>query len=39
MIRVKRVYDPPKPGDGDRFLADHLCRKGRNERRYARTAG
>jgi len=24
MIRVKRVYEPPEPGDGARFLVDRL---------------
>ncbi|HKZ83708.1 MAG TPA: DUF488 domain-containing protein [Anaerolineae bacterium] len=28
MIRVKRVYDPPEPGDGARFLVDRLWPRG-----------
>jgi uncharacterized protein YeaO (DUF488 family) len=28
MIRVKRVYDPPKPDDGLRFLVDRLWPRG-----------
>ncbi|GIW52372.1 MAG: hypothetical protein KatS3mg081_1727 [Gemmatimonadales bacterium] len=27
-IRVKRVYDPPAPGDGKRFLVDRLWPRG-----------
>ena len=28
MIRVKRVYDPPSPEDGRRFLVDRLWPRG-----------
>ncbi len=28
MIRVKRVYDPPAPEDGTRFLVDRLWPRG-----------
>jgi uncharacterized protein YeaO (DUF488 family) len=28
MIRVKRVYDPPEPDDGARFLVDRLWPRG-----------
>jgi len=28
MIRVKRVYDPPAPADGTRFLVDRLWPRG-----------
>jgi uncharacterized protein YeaO (DUF488 family) len=28
MIQVKRVYDPPKRGDGTRFLVDALWPRG-----------
>ncbi len=28
MIRVKRVYEPADPGDGGRFLVDHLWPRG-----------
>lgn len=28
MIRLKRVYDPPEPGDGDRFLVERLWPRG-----------
>jgi uncharacterized protein YeaO (DUF488 family) len=28
MIRVKRAYDPPDPGDGARFLVDRLWPRG-----------
>ena len=28
MIRVKRVYEPPEPGDGARFLVDRLWPRG-----------
>lgn len=28
MIKVKRVYEPPVPGDGARFLADRLWPRG-----------
>jgi uncharacterized protein YeaO (DUF488 family) len=28
MIRVKRAYDPPEPGDGARFLVDRLWPRG-----------
>lgn len=27
-IRLKRVYDPPEPGDGQRFLVDRLWPRG-----------
>lgn len=28
MIKVKRVYEPPDPGDGARFLVDRLWPRG-----------
>lgn len=28
MIRIKRAYDPPAPGDGRRFLVDRLWPRG-----------
>jgi uncharacterized protein YeaO (DUF488 family) len=28
MIQVKRVYDPPEPGDGTRFLVERLWARG-----------
>src|SRR5512142_3011559 len=28
MIRVKRAYEPPEPGDGVRILVDHLWPRG-----------
>lgn len=28
MIRTKRIYDEPEPGDGDRFLVDRLWPRG-----------
>jgi uncharacterized protein YeaO (DUF488 family) len=28
MVRVKRAYDPPEPGDGARFLVDRLWPRG-----------
>jgi uncharacterized protein YeaO (DUF488 family) len=28
MIRVRRVYDPPEPGDGARFLVERLWPRG-----------
>ncbi len=28
MIRIKRAYDPPEPGDGQRFLVDRLWPRG-----------
>ena len=28
MIRIKRVYDPPSPDDGARFLVDRLWPRG-----------
>ena len=28
MIRIKRTYDPPDPGDGARFLVDRLWPRG-----------
>ena len=28
MIRVKRVYEPPEPGDGMRFLVERLWPRG-----------
>lgn len=28
MIHVKRVYEPPAPEDGKRFLVDHLWPRG-----------
>ena len=28
MIRIKRVYDPPEPGDGIRFLVERLWPRG-----------
>jgi len=28
VIRIKRVYDPPEPGDGSRFLVDRLWPRG-----------
>lgn len=28
MIRVKRVYEPPEPGDGTRLLVDRLWPRG-----------
>ncbi len=28
MIRVKRAYEPAAPGDGTRFLVDHLWPRG-----------
>lgn len=28
MFRIKRVYDPPKPGDGRRLLIDRLWPRG-----------
>jgi len=28
MIRVKRVYDPPEPSDGPRFLVDRVWPRG-----------
>ncbi|MDQ3881231.1 MAG: DUF488 family protein [Chloroflexota bacterium] len=27
-VRLKRVYDPPEPGDGHRLLIDHVCPRG-----------
>jgi uncharacterized protein YeaO (DUF488 family) len=27
-VRVKRVYDPPEPGDGHRLLIDHVWPRG-----------
>jgi uncharacterized protein YeaO (DUF488 family) len=31
MIKIKRVYDPPEPGDGKRFLVDRLWPRGVNK--------
>ncbi len=28
MIKIKRVYDPPEPGDGKRILVDRLWPRG-----------
>jgi uncharacterized protein YeaO (DUF488 family) len=28
MIRIKRIYDPPEPGDGRRVLVDRLWPRG-----------
>lgn len=28
MVRIKRVYDPPEPGDGRRLLIDRLWPRG-----------
>ena len=28
MIRTRRVYDPPEPGDGTRFLVERLWPRG-----------
>jgi uncharacterized protein YeaO (DUF488 family) len=28
MIRARRVYDPPEPGDGTRFLVERLWPRG-----------
>ena len=28
MIKIKRVYDPPEPGDGKRILIDRLWPRG-----------
>ena len=28
MIRIKRVYEPPEPGDGARFLVERLWPRG-----------
>jgi uncharacterized protein YeaO (DUF488 family) len=28
MIRIKRIYDPPSPGDGKRILVDRLWPRG-----------
>src|SRR5512147_2870525 len=28
MIKTKRVYEPPEPGDGTRFLVDRLWPRG-----------
>jgi len=28
MLKIKRVYDPPEPGDGLRFLVDRLWPRG-----------
>jgi len=28
MIKVKRIYDPPSPGDGKRILVDRLWPRG-----------
>ena len=28
MVRIKRVYDPPEPGDGRRLLIDRLWARG-----------
>lgn len=28
MIRIKRIYDPPDPSDGARFLVDRLWPRG-----------
>ncbi len=32
MIRIKRVYDPPAPGDGRRILVDRLWPRGLSKR-------
>ncbi len=31
MIRLKRAYDPPEPGDGLRFLVDRLWPRGKKK--------
>jgi len=31
MIRIKRAYDPPEPGDGLRFLVDRLWPRGKRK--------
>ncbi|HWB86317.1 MAG TPA: DUF488 family protein [Bryobacteraceae bacterium] len=28
MIRLKRIYDPPEPADGERFLVERLWARG-----------
>jgi len=28
MIKIKRIYDPPSPGDGQRILVDRLWPRG-----------
>jgi len=38
MIKVKRIYEPPSPDDGQRFLVERLWARG-VRRRAARLAG
>lgn len=37
-IRLKRIYDPPEPGDGARILVDRLWPRGISKERAALTA-
>lgn len=38
MIRVRRVYDPPEPGDGARYLVERLWPRGVKKEDAALTA-
>jgi uncharacterized protein YeaO (DUF488 family) len=38
MIRLKRAYDPPEPGDGARYLVERLWPRGVTKERAALTA-
>jgi uncharacterized protein YeaO (DUF488 family) len=38
MIRLKRVYDPPEPADGARYLVERLWPRGMKKERAALTA-
>jgi uncharacterized protein YeaO (DUF488 family) len=38
MIQVKRVYDPPEPADGARYLVERLWPRGMKKERAALTA-
>jgi uncharacterized protein YeaO (DUF488 family) len=35
MIRTRRVYDPPEPGDGTRFLVERLWPRGMKKEELA----
>ncbi len=38
MIRIKRVYEPVEPGDGERYLVDRLWPRGIKKEKLALTA-